>query len=211
MTYQLFSDKTFLVEYKHGYIAKAGRFGSSVGNLLFDLDTDSGHLIAVPGRSQLVEASRPDIWNAAAQAAQSDYTKLEAQIRKLKDIVVGQSRVHLQGGSVCWRQECNLGNLVADAMVHCALNLAVKPFDFHVNAIWHARALFEDEVKSGTKISRFDIHKWLPYHNQAHLVRVTGKDLRRIFEASATGIVPDNVKAPDWGQFLQISSKITGI
>lgn len=144
--------------------------------------------------------------NAAAQAAQTDYTKLEAQIRKMKADIVGQSRVQLQGGPVCLQQECNLGNLVCDAMVHCALNLPSRPFDFHVHAIWHAGAFFDDTVQPGSQISRFDIHRWLPYHNRAHLVRVKGQNLKRLFDASAKALHSNYAEKLLIGQFLQVSN-----
>ncbi len=107
------------------------------------------------------------------------------------------------GGETCWKEECNIGNLMTDAVVHCVLNrfTIAEPFPNVVHSIWHGGAFFEDTVK-GT-ISEFDVHKWLPYHNNVHLVNVTGSDLRKVFETSATGLV----SGKNSRQFLQVSSK----
>lgn len=32
--------------------------------------------------------------------------------------VIGHTKVHLEGGSICRLRECNLGNLIADSMVY---------------------------------------------------------------------------------------------
>lgn len=71
-----------------------------------------------------------------------------------KDSTLGYTRVTLKGGEVCWRQECNLGNLMTDAMVFCALNKAVKPYEFPIHSIWHGGAFFEDTVSPKSKSSK---------------------------------------------------------
>lgn len=56
-------------------------------------------------------------------------------------------------------------------------------------------------------ITRFDIHKWLPFHNKGHLVSLLGSNLKLIFEISATGIDPVGAGVKNWRQFLQVSGK----
>lgn len=124
-----------------------------------------------------------------------------------KKISIGNSRVDLVGGETCWKEECNIGNLMTDAVVHCVLNRfdITDPFPNILHSIWHGGAFFEDTVKG--LISEFDVHKWLPYHNNVHLVKVKGSDLIEVFKASAKGIDPEKFKEKDWRQFLQVSSK----
>jgi len=67
--------------------------------------------------------------------------------------------------------------------------------------------LFDDVVPAGKKIMKLDIHKWLPYHNRAHLVKISGSNLWEVFKRSATGINADKRSdVNDWGQFLQVSN-----
>jgi hypothetical protein len=57
-------------------------------------------------------------------------------------------------------------------------------------------------------ISGLDIHKWLPYHNDAYLVTMNGSALREMFKISGQGITAnENKNYKDWGQFLQVSSE----
>lgn len=121
---------------------------------------------------------------------------------------MGYTHVKLSGGELCWRQECNLGNLMADAVVHCVLAHANHTMlDKPLHAVWHGGAFFEDEIQPGSRINEFDIHKWLPYHNNVHLVNVTGANLRKLFDISATGLNPQAAGNKDWRYFLQVSSK----
>lgn len=55
------------------------------------------------------------------------------------------------------------------------------------------------------KIFQFYLNKLYPYHNGIHLVKVTGSNLKLVFQRSATGI------DRDWGQLLQVSSKLDPI
>ncbi|CAG7830068.1 unnamed protein product, partial [Allacma fusca] len=112
--------------------------------------------------------------------------------------------VTIDGGS-CWMNECNLGNLVTDAMVHCAHNHnSTSGLGHDFISVWHGGAFFRDVVNATEKIKILDVHKWLPYHNTAYLVKMYGNTLRGMFEKSATGLRED----PAWGQFLQVSSGV---
>ncbi|ODM94027.1 Protein 5NUC [Orchesella cincta] len=188
--------------YANRFIATAGRYGSTIGKLVFEIDTASGNLNRISGK--LVETVYPAGQDIDG-TVQTKYTDLLGDVN-LKKVFIGDTRVTLQGGEICWRQECNLGNLVTDAMVQCAINITTQPFTFPLHAIWHGGAFFEDLHKGGSKIFKFDVHKWLPYHNNAHLVSVTGNKLRQIFQLSATGINADQTNANDWRQFLQVSN-----
>ncbi len=77
---------------------------------------------------------------------------------------VASTLVKLDGSKeACWRSECNLGNLVADAMVHCAVKQLANSTKHTVDslistiAVWHAGAFFKDDVypnsdKAGKRI-----------------------------------------------------------
>lgn len=74
------------------------------------------------------------------------YNELEGPVDKEKNNTVGHAGVELEGGEICWRGECNLGNLITDAMVHCLFNQAATVVDFPVHSVWHGGAFFEDKI-----------------------------------------------------------------
>lgn len=86
-----------------------------------------------------------------------DLKELQTTIAKWRGNIedktaVGHSRVDLEGGDKCWQGECNLGNLMADAVVHCILrNLGDEVFKYPLHAIYHGGAFFEETVKGGGK------------------------------------------------------------
>ena len=56
-------------------------------------------------------------------------------------------------GASCWEQECNLGNLVTDSMVHCAYNHPEASGVLRDNkreaiSVWHGGAFYPDNVKA---------------------------------------------------------------
>ncbi|CAL8095142.1 unnamed protein product [Orchesella dallaii] len=192
------------MKYNNKFIATAGRYGSTVGKLVFDI-TNSGDLSLISGK--LIQTTYPQPLEGIGAEALKKFNPLLADVNsERKDPPVGYTGVTLQGGEICWRQECNLGNLVTDAMVHCAISRSALPFKNPLHAIWHGGAFFEDSIKPMQKIYKFDIHKWLPYHNRVHLVYTTGTKLKQVFRTSASGIDPDKAGAKDWRQFLQVSN-----
>jgi hypothetical protein len=63
---------------------------------------------------------------------------------------IGTSVFDLEGGERCWRDECNLGNLVADSMVHCAYQ-KFSNLTQPIVAIWQGGSLFRDMIKGRGK------------------------------------------------------------
>lgn len=63
----------------------------------------------------------PILLNASVTQEQDLLDLLEVyrpNITKLEQTIVGYTKVTLEGGNVCRLRECNLGNLIADSMVH---------------------------------------------------------------------------------------------
>jgi len=82
--------------------------------------------------------------------------------------VIGSTHFELIGGDVCWRQECNLGNLVTDAMVHCVLSAAHDgnvsiPRNQPIFSLWHSGALFKDVIQSGGNLARIVLNSLYSY------------------------------------------------
>lgn len=86
-------------------------------------------------------------------AALRDFQNLQGPVAADKANQVGHSGVPLESGEVCWRQECNFGNLVADAMVHCLLvqTSPATPIEEPVHSVWHGGAFFEETFPSKCK------------------------------------------------------------
>lgn len=81
--------------------------------------------------------------------ASQTFRDWKVEVTKSKEIFVGYSGVTLKGGEVCWESECNLGNLMTDAMIHCAMNFPETPYSFRIYSIWHGGAFFEDLFARG--------------------------------------------------------------
>lgn len=68
--------------------------------------------------------------------------------QRRKNSSLGCTSFDLVGGKeTCWRGECNLGNIMADAMVNCVLQtFSEKPFPYPLHSIWHGGAFSEDTL-----------------------------------------------------------------
>jgi len=93
------------------------------------------------------------------------YLQVEAETRRFETEVIGSTHLKLIGGEVCWRQKCNLGNLVTDAMVHCVLNAhhygSIRiPRSQPIFSLWHAGALYKDDIDSdgNWQLYGFDVY-----------------------------------------------------
>lgn len=52
------------------------------------------------------------------------------------------------------------------------------------------------------------MHQWLPYHNNAYLVKLAGFDLKQMFQTAGKAIMaPNDESIEDWGSFLQVSGE----
>jgi len=193
--------------HKNSYIGTAGQYGSSVGQMVIRFDSTTGSIKSKEG-SKLVSIDEkiPPLVN---DGAVNTMAKLEGMVRVEANKTLGRTHVTIHGGDVCWTDECNLGNIMADAAVHCAYKWDTIKFDIPEGpllGIWHGGALFYDKVQQKDTINRLDVHKWLPYHNNVHIVAITGASLKKLFEASATALDIKNPRNPKWGQFLQVSN-----
>ena len=81
-----------------------------LGKLHLEFDTN-GNLIEIDGEPILLDGNID---------REKDVLELleiyRPAVLELQNEIVGQTRVHLDGS--CRRRECNLGNLIADSMVH---------------------------------------------------------------------------------------------
>eukprot|EP00106_Octopus_bimaculoides_P005783 XP_014773225.1 PREDICTED: 5'-nucleotidase-like isoform X2 [Octopus bimaculoides] len=112
--------------------------------------------------------------------------------------VIGQSSVLLLGSNLCRKEECNLGNLVADSMVFSYI-------DFSGDDAWSSNAIslvnggaVRTAIEPGN-ITYAHIAEVLPFENVIDIVEASGKLLLEILEHSVKDYKPTN------GKFLQVS------
>ncbi|KAH8400579.1 hypothetical protein KR222_007239 [Zaprionus bogoriensis] len=124
-------------------------------------------------------------------------------ITTLGDKIVGYTKVDLEGGRVCRRKECNLGNLIADSMVNARV-VENKGGEFWTDAaialIMSGGIRTSINKNAEGSITLRDLTDIMPYGNLLYLTRIKGKTLRNALEHSAS------VKNTDSdGGFLQFS------
>ncbi|EDW01383.1 GH21407 [Drosophila grimshawi] len=125
-------------------------------------------------------------------------------IEELEGQVVGVSKAYLDGdGSHCRTGECNLGNLITDAIVYARVteNLGGIYWTDASIALYNGGGI-RATVDSGVEgtITSADIITVLPYKNEMMATRIMGKDLIKSLEYSAS-----LRKTSASGGFLQVS------
>lgn len=131
-----------------------------------------------------------------------------ATIEKLEEKIVGTTKVLLNGDpSVCRERECNFGSFIADAFVYA------RVIENYGGVYWTDAAIgimnaggnwlkylniqetfdrsplgIRSSIDPGSdgSISEMDVMKALPFGNRVVVSRITGKDLLKALEYSAT-------------------------
>uniref|UniRef100_A0A6P4E6L4 5'-nucleotidase n=1 Tax=Drosophila rhopaloa TaxID=1041015 RepID=A0A6P4E6L4_DRORH len=179
-------------------VVQAYAYTKYLGKLHVQFDAE-GNLIKWDGA--------PILLNASVGQEQDLLDLLEVyrpNVTSLEKSVVGHSKVYLEGRkTVCRAEECNLGNLVADAMVFSRLT-EEQGGDFWTDA---AICLMQGggirssiEKRSDGSITENDLLSVLPWGNALFMVPMTGKSLRRALEHGASLRGKDSD-----GGFLQVS------
>ncbi|XP_047522097.1 protein 5NUC-like isoform X2 [Pieris napi] len=129
--------------------------------------------------------------------------KYRDSILKLTNVIVGSTSVFLDGQS-CRLRECNLGNMITDAMVQKYASEYTGPgwTDTPIAIIQGGgiRASI-NHVNKISDITWGDLLTVMPFDDQVVKVTLHGTDLRKMLEHSVAAY--NTIRAP--GQFLQIS------
>ncbi|EDW01381.1 protein 5NUC [Drosophila grimshawi] len=163
-------------------VVQAYAYTKYLGKIHVQFDAE-GNLIEFDGS--------PILLNASVTQDQELLDLLEVyrpDITHLEETIVGYTKVELEGGNVCRLRECNLGNLIADSMVHARV-LELPDGDYWTDA---PIALLQGggirssiEKNSNGSITGSDILTTLPFENSLYITRITGKTLRNALERSA--------------------------
>lgn len=134
--------------------------------------------------------------------------QMRGAINNVSRTVVGKTRVLLEGSSkVCRRSECNIGNLITDAMID------YNAGEYTNKDNWTDAAIaFQNSGGIRTSITRAnddkitmgDILSVLPFHNTIMKVSMTGALIRSVLEMSVKNL-EINTTSNLYGAFLQFS------
>uniref|UniRef100_A0A1L8EEN9 5'-nucleotidase n=2 Tax=Haematobia irritans TaxID=7368 RepID=A0A1L8EEN9_HAEIR len=179
-------------------VVQAYAYTKYLGKLHVQFDKD-GNLIEFDGTPILLNAEVPRESDVLAllEVYRPNVTALEGDI-------VGHTKVHLEGrAEICRAQECNLGNLVADSMIHArVLEDLGGTFwtDAAVAFIQGGGIRNSIEKRSDGTILAADAIGVLPFSNDLYVTRISGKTMKQALEHSATMHERDSS-----GGFLQMS------
>ncbi|KAM8711591.1 hypothetical protein ACLKA7_012156 [Drosophila subpalustris] len=164
-------------------VVQAYAYTKYLGKLHVQFDSE-GNLIEFDGTPILLNAS---------VAQEQDLLDLldvyRPNITALEQTIVGYTKVTLEGGNICRLRECNLGNLVADSMVHTRV-LEDKSGSYWTDApialIQGGGIRASIDKNSNGSITGSDILTVLPFENNLYITRISGKTLRNALERSAS-------------------------
>lgn len=175
----------------------AGDLGEYIGSLDL-MFNKSGKITAFKGNTQHMGSSIKEDKKAL------DLLKtFRPLVEMYRNQIVGKSRVYLNAS--CQKDECNFGNLLADAYIHHRANQWAESKAKHWTdtpiAFFNSGNIKTPIVAENKTIVMADLMQALPYNNGLMILTINGSELRRIFEYSA-----DLVTDPDGSpRFLQVS------
>ncbi|KAL5284335.1 hypothetical protein ACFFRR_006554 [Megaselia abdita] len=164
-------------------VVQAYAFSKYMGKL--DLTfTKSGHLVQATGSPILLDHSVPQDQDVLDLL--EDYRK-----RLPNKEVIGYSNVQMDGINECKKGECNLGNLIMDAIVYDRVKSISENRDYpyftdatiaFINAGGIRSSI---DKKPGGAITKTDVVLVLPFKDRYKLVKIRGNTIRKALEHSA--------------------------
>ncbi|XP_002741916.1 snake venom 5'-nucleotidase-like [Saccoglossus kowalevskii] len=166
-------------------------YGKYLGYLQVTFDTD-GEVIEWSGNPILLDKTVEQDPETLA-----DVLEWKEPIYEMQNDIIGSTRVYLDGERQhCRTQECNLGNLIADAMVHQNMKHPdeTKWADVTI-ALMNSGAIRSSINVDETgfhSITVGDVLNVLPYRDTFDLLEIKGKSLREALEHSVSEIIPED-------------------
>ncbi|XP_056103544.1 5'-nucleotidase [Rhinichthys klamathensis goyatoka] len=190
----------FMVDSEDGRqvpVVQAYAFGKYLGFLKVTFDSN-GNVVKYSGNPILLNSSvtpDPDI--------QAEVDNWRKNLANYSSQYVGQTLVYLNGTfEECRFRECNLGNLICDAMVHTNIKHADETRWNHVSSCilngGGIRSAIDERNRNGS-ITMEDLISVLPFGGTFDLVQMNGSALREVFEHSV------HRYGQSTGEFLQVS------
>ncbi|XP_029351663.1 5'-nucleotidase isoform X1 [Echeneis naucrates] len=178
-------------------VVQAFAFGKYLGYLKVTFD-DDGNVVRSTGNPILLNSSIPQDPDVLA-----DVEKWKKNLANYSSQVVGETLVLLNGETEeCRFRECNLGNLICDAMVANNIRFPDGVQWNHVSACilngGGIRTSIDEHTRNGS-ITMEDLISVLPFGGTFDLVDLKGSTLRKAFEHSV------HRYGQSTGEFLQVS------
>ncbi|KAL0821636.1 hypothetical protein ABMA28_005077 [Loxostege sticticalis] len=170
------SGRTALVVQAYAYTKYLGKL-----HMVFD---SNGEIVSADGQPILLDNSIPQ-----DQETLQIVNRYSKQLKNLTDNIVGETSVVLDGLG-CQQKECNLGNLIADAMFYTYTESYKGDHwtDVPIAMIQGGgiRASIA-HVDTSTKISKADLIAVLPFGGNLTIVTVNGSIILQMLEHSSLG------------------------
>uniref|UniRef100_A0ACB8GEF3 Uncharacterized protein n=1 Tax=Sphaerodactylus townsendi TaxID=933632 RepID=A0ACB8GEF3_9SAUR len=175
----------FMVQSNHGPtvpVVQAYAFGKYLGYLKVKFD-DEGNVISASGNPILLDSSIPEDPEVKAQV-----DTMRLKLNEFSSQEIGKTIVYLNGTSeACRLQECNMGNMICDAVVYNNLR---HPDDNQWNHVSMCitngggiRSPIDERSNNGT-ITLEELLAVLPFGGTFDLLQIRGAALKKAFEHS---------------------------
>ncbi|XP_077555702.1 5'-nucleotidase-like [Haemaphysalis longicornis] len=183
-----------------GVIVQDFWFGKFLGVLHVAFD-ENGVVIGYGGNPVLLNS------NVTEDQNMTDILKpFKENITELMARVIGRTKVLMEHASdFCRLQECNMGNLVADAYYDYYLNKETTepPAWSHLSGAIVNAGSIRTALRSFSNITWGDVVTTLPYGNSLVVVTLSGSQLLQVFEHAVTNYTTNNQSRQ--GRFLHVS------
>ncbi|XP_040916864.1 snake venom 5'-nucleotidase-like [Toxotes jaculatrix] len=178
-------------------VVQAYAFGKYLGYLKVTFD-EAGNVIKAAGNPILMDSSIPQDPGVLA-----DIEEWKKDLAQYSSQYVGQTLVYLNGTfEECRFRECNLGNLICDAMIYHNIRYSDELQWNHVGICMlnsgAIRTSIDERYKNGS-ITMEDILTVLPFGGTFDLVQIKGSTVKKAFEHSVHRYGTKS------GEFLQVS------
>lgn len=179
-------------------VVQAYAFTKYLGRLRINFNSE-GEIVHIVGQPILLDKSVPQ---------DPDLLELvecrKENVENISSAIVGESKVFLDGAS-CRRNECNLGNLIADSLVNCySSNYQGRYWTDAPIALMQGGGIRAS--LNNRNITTADMLTVLPFDGQLATITLNGTTLLDVFEHSVASYDSDD----DPGEFLQVSGiKVT--
>nr|XP_033498069.1 snake venom 5'-nucleotidase-like [Epinephelus lanceolatus] len=178
-------------------VVQAFAFGKYLGYLKVTFD-EAGNVVKAVGNPILMDSSIPQDPDILA-----DIEEWKKGLAQYSSKYVGQTLVYLNGTfEECRFRECNLGNLICDAVIYHNIKYSSEPQWNHVGICMlnsgTIRSAISERYRNGT-ITMEEILTVLPFGETYDLVQIKGSTVKKAFEHSVHRYGSMS------GEFLQVS------
>ncbi|XP_055316674.1 protein 5NUC-like [Sitodiplosis mosellana] len=172
-------------------VVQAYAFTKYLGKMELSFDAD-GNLIKWGGAPILLNGSVP-----RDEEVLKLLEKYRPAVYELTESRIGYSKVLLDGNT-CRTSECNLGNLISDALVYARVNQYEGEHWTDAAICFIQGGGIRGSAPFG-HLTKFDLKTILPFNNSMLLVNMTGTGILQVLEHSVEHYTGDR------GEFLQMS------